>query len=507
MYQKRTLNGIPCKMNRVNHQFENIAMSVFTGSNKNLALKEREKEKQAVGYGLIQPNLAFRALEAKSTYIPVDDVHYKRRAIEGVAEAEIKRLIHSDLNHGGLEVFEDEKLIKQASTPVVRQNSLKRINFHNLGIPKINLGPRRPSQSSYTTLKINMEKRKNKKAEKIEKEVKKIVDKKTTDLLNKSSKKKFTKRLENPNSSRLGKPNSSLALEISNFKNKSMIEEEIRKALLELEEPEEVAPKTTRNKHSNCTCCNNVELQMLKRRTNMKRFNRMRIKPKGELSARQYALNELFHKIMTMKSIQTIRNKDMINDTVKKLAGEIQYENTTDFASILRMEEQEMLENKTRARSVNISDVLYKFQQPEKLFRRRLALSIDPKDTKDEYLKDEDKSYLSVKYTKENQYIKNTREEMSCSSFKDQELPKILKVPKSSENVKNLGKLNSIIKKCSSLLKKKAKLKLRNMVDQAENYARTQEYELHKRIRTVRAVNKELDHLQPLAPKEHSSSK
>ena len=64
----------------------------------------------------------------------------------------------------------------------------------------------------------------------------------------------------------------------------------------------------------------------------------MRIKPKSELSTKQYTINELFHKLITLKSLQDIRNKDLIKDSISKIKGAITHEDAIELSYIIKNE-------------------------------------------------------------------------------------------------------------------------------------------------------------------------
>ena len=103
------------------------------------------------------------------------------------------------------------------------------------------------------------------------------------------------------------------------------------------------------------------------------------------------------------------------------------------------------------------NNIINKFENPEKLFRRRLALSNDPSLMKDNHKEDEDKSYLKVNYKKENHYIQPKEIfEPIYSHLQDVDPPKFSKMPKTSTNWNNSKKLSKIIKKCSGILTSKA---------------------------------------------------
>jgi len=52
----------------------------------------------------------------------------------------------------------------------------------------------------------------------------------------------------------------------------------------------------------------------------------MRIKTKNQLATNDFVLNEYFHKLMSLKSMQDIRNKDFVKETIPKIKGDITHE-------------------------------------------------------------------------------------------------------------------------------------------------------------------------------------
>ena len=135
-------------------------------------------------------------------------------------------------------------------------------------------------------------------------------------------------------------------------------------------------------------------------------FSRIRIKPKEELTTKQYTLNEIFHKLVTLKSLQNIRNKDLEKDTTKKIKGKITHEDTIELSKILKEEEDTKAEERKLSQGdIKIHNKIEKSSKPNHVFRRRLALDANMATVKDFHKEDEDKSYQNVKYHKDSTYM------------------------------------------------------------------------------------------------------
>jgi len=66
----------------------------------------------------------------------------------------------------------------------------------------------------------------------------------------------------------------------------------------------------------------------------------VRIKPKNELTTKEYTLNELFHKLVTPKKLQNIRNKDLVKDSIEKFKGKIKYEDVIELSKVVKIEHE-----------------------------------------------------------------------------------------------------------------------------------------------------------------------
>ena len=176
------------------------------------------------------------------------------------------------------------------------------------------------------------------------------------------------------------------------------------------------------------------------------------------MSTKQYTLNELFHKLVTLKSLQTIRNKDLEKDTTEKFKGNVKYENAIELSNIIKSEGNlRNMEGKMNSSDLKVVENINKFNQPNKVFRRRLAVGKNAGKDNDFHKEDEDKSYLNVKYQKESDFLmKKSSSDNVFSHLQECELPQFSQMAKTTNNWNNGNNLSKIIQKCSGLLKTKS---------------------------------------------------
>ena len=151
----------------------------------------------------------------------------------------------------------------------------------------------------------------------------------------------------------------------------------------------------------------------------------MRIKPSFELKKNEFVVNQIFHKLLALKSVQDVRSKDFIQDTVLKVSGDIKHEEILELARLLK--DQELINDIEQIHSHH-KKLLAKLDLPRRLFRRRIMVDQNnPQKTESNIDKgDEDKSHLTIKYPKNDvidfEPIKTSRK--ALVKLKDLELPK-----------------------------------------------------------------------------------